>query len=211
MPDLTQEALERLLAWLDPDPDRAARRYENIRARLIRFFREHGARDWAEELVDQTIDLVATRIGKTKEEPPLDPEKYFLTAALLVLTKLKRRQSNLFESEDAFERNLAEDPFSSPGRAALDRTSNRYTRKKSLARKPGKTPAMRSRVVSTGFCPAATPDTPIDPKIALRVATTYYFWFEIGKAQKGSIESTPTDIPAVPANALLTIVLFGFK
>ena len=41
--------------------------------------------------------------------------------------------------------------------------------------------------------------------------TDYYFWMEIGKPVKGSIETTPTDIPVVPEHAQLVVVVFGFR
>jgi len=209
MPDLTPEALERLLAWLDPDATVAAHQYEIIRARLIRFFIEHGLTDSAEELVDRTIDRIAAWVLNTKKETPLKREKYFLAAARVVLIEYERRESKFFDVGDRFRRKLKIDRPPSGGVDSVD--SRGFRRKKLGSPKAGKTPPVRSRVVSTGFCSPAAPDSPIDPKIPLRVATTYYFWFEIGKAQKGSIESKPTDIPAIPANALLTIVLFGFK
>ena len=67
------------------------------------------------------------------------------------------------------------------------------------------------RVVSTGFSSFDNPDTPLGRKSPLRIDTPHYFWLEIGKPQKGSIEVTPTEIPDVPASTRLTVVLFNFK
>lgn len=60
---LTQEAFDALLGWLDPDTERAATRYEEIRRRLIRFFtgRKCAA---AEDLTDETMNRVARKVGE---------------------------------------------------------------------------------------------------------------------------------------------------
>jgi RNA polymerase sigma factor (sigma-70 family) len=58
---LTREAFDALLTWLDPDPERAAKRYEEIRRRLNRFFtcRKCVA---PEDLTDETMNRVARRM-----------------------------------------------------------------------------------------------------------------------------------------------------
>lgn len=58
---LTQEAFDALLGWLDPNRERAAKRYEEIRRRLIRFFtgRKCAA---AEDLTDETMNRVARKV-----------------------------------------------------------------------------------------------------------------------------------------------------
>lgn len=58
---LTQEAFDALLGWLDPDRERAAKRYEEIRRRLIRFF--NGRRcTTAEDIADETLNRVARKV-----------------------------------------------------------------------------------------------------------------------------------------------------
>ncbi len=60
---LTQEAFDALLGWLDPDRERAAKRYEEIRRRLIRFFtgRRCSPAD-VEGLADETMNRVAKKV-----------------------------------------------------------------------------------------------------------------------------------------------------
>lgn len=58
---LTQEAFDALLRWLDPDPEQAARRYEEIRRRLIRFFTYRRCTA-AEDLADETMNRAAKRM-----------------------------------------------------------------------------------------------------------------------------------------------------
>lgn len=58
---LTQEAFDALLGWLDPDSERAAIRYEEIRRRLIRFFTGRRCAP-AEDLTDKTLNRVARKL-----------------------------------------------------------------------------------------------------------------------------------------------------
>jgi RNA polymerase sigma factor (sigma-70 family) len=60
---LNKEALDKLLAALDPDRDRAGELYEKIRSKLMDFFRFNGRPD-CEDLVDQTLDRVARRLSE---------------------------------------------------------------------------------------------------------------------------------------------------
>ena len=57
---LTKESFDTLLAWLDANPDAAARKYEQIRTRLIKIFVCRGCLE-SEDLADETIDRVARR------------------------------------------------------------------------------------------------------------------------------------------------------
>ena len=58
---LTQDAFDALLTWLAPEREHAAKRYEEIRRRLIKFFacRSYAA---AEDLTDETINRVARKV-----------------------------------------------------------------------------------------------------------------------------------------------------
>ena len=57
---LSQEAFDRLLAWLDPDRDRAGERYEEIRRKLIGIFLRRGC-STAEDLTDEAINRVKSQ------------------------------------------------------------------------------------------------------------------------------------------------------
>ena len=57
----SQEAFEKLLAWLDPDRDKAVEKYQRIYLRLVRVFATRGRAD-AEDLADQTVNVVASKI-----------------------------------------------------------------------------------------------------------------------------------------------------
>jgi DNA-directed RNA polymerase specialized sigma24 family protein len=89
----TKETFEKLLAWLDPDRERAGEKYENIRLRLIRIFCSRGCYD-AEDLADQTMNVVASRIDWLIENFTGNPALYFYGVAKKIykeqLTKKKK-------------------------------------------------------------------------------------------------------------------------
>jgi DNA-directed RNA polymerase specialized sigma24 family protein len=60
---LTQEGLEVFLAHLDPDRDVAGEKYEEIRRKLMTFFRCNGFSN-EQDPVDETIDRVIRRLGE---------------------------------------------------------------------------------------------------------------------------------------------------
>lgn len=59
--DPTPEELEKLLAWFDSDPEKAAVKFQSINARLIRVFAARGCVD-ADSLADEVMNRVAVRI-----------------------------------------------------------------------------------------------------------------------------------------------------
>lgn len=63
---LTREAFEQLLAAFSPDRETAARQYEILRKKLIRFF-EWRAAGIAEDRADETLNRVAKRIDQGQE------------------------------------------------------------------------------------------------------------------------------------------------
>jgi len=68
---------DRLLAWLDPDPDRAGQLYESIRWRLIAILASRGCHI-PEELADDVIDRVARRVKDIEATYTGDKAIYFL-------------------------------------------------------------------------------------------------------------------------------------
>lgn len=77
---LTREALDRLLAWLDPDREEAGLRYEAIRARLIKVFTCRGCLE-AEELADETINRVTSKLCDVADGYQGDPALFFYGVA----------------------------------------------------------------------------------------------------------------------------------
>lgn len=82
--DLTQDAFEELLVWLDPDRERAAMKYEAIRERLIRINMHRGC-TVAEDLADKIINQVARKVHEIKDYYEGDPARYFYGVARNVL------------------------------------------------------------------------------------------------------------------------------
>src|SRR5437016_9086682 len=74
---LRQEDFDRLLLWLDPDPERAGIIYEKIRWRMIAILASRGCR-LAEELADETIDRVARRVADIQAKYVDERAIYFL-------------------------------------------------------------------------------------------------------------------------------------
>lgn len=91
---LTQKDFDRLLAWLDPDCERAGERYEKIRLKLVRRFGRLGC-DEPEQRANETIDRVAQTLAHVIATYKGDPEPYFYSVAYYIyleyLDVVKRR------------------------------------------------------------------------------------------------------------------------
>jgi hypothetical protein len=75
-----QEAFDKLLAWLDLDRNKAAEKYQRIYLRLVRILAARGAID-AEDLADQTVNVVASKIDELIKNYEGDPALYFYGVA----------------------------------------------------------------------------------------------------------------------------------
>src|SRR6267378_2045997 len=74
---IRQEEFDRLLSWLDPEPERAGLIYEKIRWRLVAILASRGC-TVPEELADETIDRVARRVVDIQSTYVGDKAIYFL-------------------------------------------------------------------------------------------------------------------------------------
>src|ERR1044072_3090269 len=88
---LTKESFDTLLAWLDANPEAAARKYEQIRTRLIRIFVCRGCLA-SEDLADETIDRVARRLNDIAATFTGDPARYFYGVANKIHLEYLRRK-----------------------------------------------------------------------------------------------------------------------
>jgi len=95
--EITQEQFDSLLAWLDPDRECAGSKYENIRAGLLRIFVSKGFND-AEDLVDDSINRVITRLPDIKDNYYGEPAHYFRGVARNVIRETGRRKEVLAEA-----------------------------------------------------------------------------------------------------------------
>src|SRR6185369_7531702 len=76
----SQEAFQKLLAWLDSDRNKAVEKYQQIYSRLVRIFTAKGCFD-AEELADETVNVVASKIDWLRETFRGDPALFFYGVA----------------------------------------------------------------------------------------------------------------------------------
>ena len=88
---LTPESFERLLAWLDPDSEKAAHAYLRLQAGLIRIFAHRGCNE-PEHLADDTIDRVAAKIDWLINNYIGEPQRYFYGVARNVCHEYERQQ-----------------------------------------------------------------------------------------------------------------------
>jgi DNA-directed RNA polymerase specialized sigma24 family protein len=89
--DLTEEAFAKFLAWLNPDPDQAGRKYEDIRRRLIKILTCRGC-NCPEDLSDETINRVIYRSQDIGESYVGDPALYFYGVAHNVYLEYLRKK-----------------------------------------------------------------------------------------------------------------------
>ncbi len=80
-----------LLAWLGPDRERAALKYEQIRQRLIRIFACRGCPD-ADVLADQTIERVTQLLPRIAADYAGDPAPYFYEVAKKIFLESQRKR-----------------------------------------------------------------------------------------------------------------------
>lgn len=94
---ITQAQFDSLLTWLGAgDPDAAAQKYETIRAGLVRVFVSKGFND-AEDLADETINRVITRLSDILETYEGDPTRYFHGVARNIIRERVRSKEVLAE------------------------------------------------------------------------------------------------------------------
>ena len=91
-----QDPFDVLLAWLDPDRDLAAQKYETIRAGLSRIFIAKGFSD-AEDLSDDVISRVCKRLPEIRDSYVGEPTLYFHGVLRFVL--LERYRAREIPSE----------------------------------------------------------------------------------------------------------------
>ena len=108
---ITQEAFDGLLAWLDPDRDRAAQKYETVRTRLIKIFACRGCGE-ADDLADETINRVTAKLNEIVDTYVGDPALYFYGVANKVYLEYLRKRPAvesppLRESSDDLEAEYA--------------------------------------------------------------------------------------------------------
>lgn len=90
--NISPEIFAAFLAWLDPDREKAGRRYEDIRRRLIKIFASRGC-PYPEDLADETINRVIVKVRELSEAYQGDPALYFGGVARNVFHEFVRRSA----------------------------------------------------------------------------------------------------------------------
>jgi DNA-directed RNA polymerase specialized sigma24 family protein len=78
--ELSQEAFDALLDWLDSDREQAALRYEKIRRSLIKIFTGRSCFE-PEDLADETINRVTSKLKEIGKDFSGDRTRYFFGVA----------------------------------------------------------------------------------------------------------------------------------
>ncbi len=91
----TQNDFDKLLAWLDPDRDRAGELYEKIQRKLIGVFACHGCPE-PEDLADRTINVVTSKIDWLIANFVGDPAPYFYAVAKKIRQETSRKKTAPF-------------------------------------------------------------------------------------------------------------------
>jgi DNA-directed RNA polymerase specialized sigma24 family protein len=78
--ELSKEAFDALLDWLDSDRERAAVKYEQIRRSLIKIFTGRGCVE-PEDLADETINRVTSKLKEIEKDFSGDRARYFFGVA----------------------------------------------------------------------------------------------------------------------------------
>jgi RNA polymerase sigma factor (sigma-70 family) len=94
------ESFDSLLEWLDPDRERAAEKYVEIRQSLIQIFTWRRCSD-AESLADETLDRVISRVSKIKGTYEGNPSRYIHAVAKNVLAENMRAPVRTVELADS--------------------------------------------------------------------------------------------------------------
>src|SRR3954452_19825347 len=94
---LTQDALDKFLAALDPDREAAGARYLEIRRNLVRLFEWRGS-STPDEYADETINRCARKIGEGEEIR--DVPTYCIGVARMVVREMNRDRAHQARSLD---------------------------------------------------------------------------------------------------------------
>ncbi|HKR11570.1 MAG TPA: sigma-70 family RNA polymerase sigma factor [Pyrinomonadaceae bacterium] len=94
-----EDNFDALLAWLDRDPEKAGRKYEEIRHSLILIFERRSGYD-AEDLADEAISRVLRKLPELAKEFKGDPALYFFGVAKRLNHEVTRRQQARVDLED---------------------------------------------------------------------------------------------------------------
>jgi RNA polymerase sigma factor (sigma-70 family) len=129
--ELTREAFDRFLDWLDADREQAGRKYEAIRRGLIALFNCRGC-SAAEDLADETINRSIRQLSSIEDSYEGDPAKYIHGIARYVALEYFNRQVKRYGGaapEDLPDPSRPGGPDEEDEREALSRCLRRCLKK----------------------------------------------------------------------------------
>jgi DNA-directed RNA polymerase specialized sigma24 family protein len=110
LPDLTKEALDKLLARLDADPSKAVGRYQELREKLVYLFEyELDSNIHADSLADEAIDRVARKLLEGVEIKKIN--SYTYKVAFYVLKEHRRKDKEKPMAEEEIPEQIVEPEF----------------------------------------------------------------------------------------------------
>ena len=116
----TKESFDVLLNWLHPDREMAGVRYEQIRQTLVGIFVRQGCSP-AEDMADETINRVISRLDEVKDSYVGDKSLYFYGVARKVLREYLRQRP---EQPHVFTQPELEEPEGEDAHQCLDECMN---------------------------------------------------------------------------------------
>jgi DNA-directed RNA polymerase specialized sigma24 family protein len=117
---LDAAGFEKLLAFLDPDRDAAAEKYEDIRRRLVKLLQWRGCSS-ADDYADRAIDRVARRLVDGAPIEVRDPYQYFHGVAANILREYWREPARTAASEPPADIAMEVDEARAEDQAELER------------------------------------------------------------------------------------------
>ena len=95
--ELTPEAFDKLLLWLNSDREQAGKKYEEIRRKLITILTCRGC-PCPEDLADETINRVARKIPEIIDHYVGDPSLYFYDVSHKIHLEYVRRKPDAMQA-----------------------------------------------------------------------------------------------------------------
>ncbi len=95
---VSKDLFNKLLNWLDEDPEKAGNKYQKIREKLIRVFISRGFSD-AEDLTDEVFDRVTSKIESITPTYIGETSYYFYGVASKIMLEAKRRKETSLNEE----------------------------------------------------------------------------------------------------------------
>jgi len=109
-----KEDFDRLLKWLDPDPEKAAQMYEKMRHNLIKLLSKRGCH-LSEDLADEAFNRVMRRLRNAPDGIPGSQAAYLTTVTKNLYLEYIAEYGSMDPLPDPDHSTLSSVKFGSPG------------------------------------------------------------------------------------------------